>query len=246
MTHVAWSCDGKRLAAMEQKHATTFSGAHTDDVDYVSWNPTHPDLFATSSQKDRRIVFWDARQSRHTQQCSLKVSPVQTNYSPDGRSLLYTSAGHQLFFLTLGKEADEPKEQWHISPKDPHTLRVMDYPSLFLRDSFAAHVGDNLASGGHDSIVNVFDLTEWICVRTITACDHSINSLSFSYDGEYLAIANAGTYIDIRQAYLCNRVPALAASPTVGWHPSKYAIAYCGQTNSGRLAHHQSLLLVFL
>lgn len=26
---------------------------------------------------------------------------------------------------------------------------------------------------------------------------HSINALSFSHDGEYLAIANAGTYIDI-------------------------------------------------
>jgi len=38
-----------------------YSGGHVDDVDYVSWNPTHPDLFCTSSQKDRRIVFWDAR-----------------------------------------------------------------------------------------------------------------------------------------------------------------------------------------
>lgn len=46
---------------MEQKHATLFSGGHSDDVDYMSWNPTHPDLFCTSSQKDRRIVFWDAR-----------------------------------------------------------------------------------------------------------------------------------------------------------------------------------------
>jgi len=27
-----------------------------------------------------------------------------------------------------------------------------------------------------------------------------------------------------------HRVPALAPSPTVSWHPSKYVIAYCGQT----------------
>jgi THO complex subunit 3 len=27
-----------------------------------------------------------------------------------------------------------------------------------------------------------------------------------------------------------HRVPALASAPTVTWHPSKYAIAYCGQT----------------
>jgi hypothetical protein len=57
-------------------------------------------------------------ESRYLQQCPLKVSPVQTSYSPDGRALLYASAGHQLFFMTLGKEGDETKEQWHLSEKD--------------------------------------------------------------------------------------------------------------------------------
>lgn len=123
---------------MEYRAATSFTGGHTDDVDYVSWNPTHTELFCTSSQKDRRIVFWDARrklcvgaiyhyaafhtfhisESRNTQQITLKVSPVQTNYSPDGRSLLYTSAGHQLFFMTFGKENEGGKEQWTLSDKD--------------------------------------------------------------------------------------------------------------------------------
>jgi len=170
MTHVAWNCDGKKLAAvgidkitrvwapeksvstfatgdqftallwsilkMEMRAASNFSGGHSDDVDYISWNPTHPDLFCTSSQKDRRIVFWDARrmsgfdshkkkppidsrsESRYIQQCPVKISPVQTSYSPDGRSLLFASAGHQLFFMTLGKEGEETKEQWHVSDKD--------------------------------------------------------------------------------------------------------------------------------
>ena len=128
---------------MESRAATLFSGGHSDDADYVSWNPTHPELFCTSGQKDRRIVFWDARrmfkflfppaslpvllivissppppESRHIQQCQMKVSPVQTSYSPDGRSLLYASAGHQLFFMTLGKTGDETKEEWHPSERD--------------------------------------------------------------------------------------------------------------------------------
>lgn len=29
-----------------------------------------------------------------------------------------------------------------------------------------------------------------------------------------------------------HRVPALAPSPTVTWHPSKYVVAYCGQTKA--------------
>lgn len=46
---------------MEIRAASIYSGAHADDVDHVSWNPTHPELFISSSQKDRKIVFWDAR-----------------------------------------------------------------------------------------------------------------------------------------------------------------------------------------
>ena len=98
MKHVAWSVDGKKLAAvgvdkvarvwnpdksvrpsrytfekleltpflalqLDYRSAQIYSGGHSDDVDYISWNPTHPDLFCTSSSKDRRIVFWDARRA---------------------------------------------------------------------------------------------------------------------------------------------------------------------------------------
>jgi len=48
---------------MEIRAASMYSGAHADDVDHVSWNPTHPELFISSSQKDRKIVFWDARRA---------------------------------------------------------------------------------------------------------------------------------------------------------------------------------------
>ncbi|EMD40590.1 hypothetical protein CERSUDRAFT_62566 [Gelatoporia subvermispora B] len=281
MNHIAWSCDGKKLGAvgidkvvriwnpeksMELRQATMFSGGHSDDVDYIAWNPTHPDLFCTSSMKDRRIVFWDARQSRNVQTLQLKVAPSQLNYSPDGRTIVYTTSSKQMYILNYGKEGDEMKEQWHLSSSEPSlastatfnnagdglvlthqhepTIRVLEYPSLTVLHSTPAHVGGcvaaaldprgrYLASGGHDSIVNLFDVTDWICVRTITACDNAITALSFSHDGEFIAIANQGTYIDIcatETGMPLHRVPSLGPAPTVSWHPSKYIIAYCGQT----------------
>ncbi|KAI0082341.1 WD40 repeat-like protein [Panus rudis PR-1116 ss-1] len=282
MNHIAWSCDGQRLAAvgidkitriwwpeksMELRSATTFSGGHSDDVDYISWNPTHPDLFCTSSQKDRRIVFWDARQSRNVQQVSAKGAPVQTCYSPDGKTLLHTTTTRQMYYLTHGKQDNDPKEQWHyptdstgiaastamfnhagdgvvLTHASEHTIRVLSFPALTVIQSIPAHVGGcmaaaldprgrYLASGGNDSIVNLFDTSEWICTRTITVCDNAINALSFSYDGEFIAIANQGSYIDIcatETGIPLHRVPALGSSPTVQWHPSRYVIAYCGQT----------------
>ncbi|KAI0796976.1 WD40-repeat-containing domain protein [Abortiporus biennis] len=283
MNHIAWNCDGNRLGAvgidkvarlwwpdksMELRSATIFSGGHSDDVDYISFNPTHPDLFCTSSQKDRRIVFWDARQSRHVQLCQMKYSISQTCYSPDGRTLLFTTGGRQLYYMTYKKENEDAKEQWHLSDSNgipastatfnhvgdgvvithsaEHTIRVLSFPRLSVIHSTPAHVGGcmaaaldprgrYLASGGNDSIVNMFDLSDWICARTITACDNAITSLSFSYDGEYLAIANQGTYIDIcatETGLPLHRVPAMGSSPTVTWHPSRYVIAYCGQTKT--------------
>ena len=70
-----------------------------------------------------------------------------------------------------------------ISHHTEHTLRVIDYPSLTVRESPAAHVGGcvalaldprgrYLASGGLDSIINMFDLNDWICARTITICEY--------------------------------------------------------------------------
>ncbi|KAH9988415.1 WD40-repeat-containing domain protein [Russula vinacea] len=272
ITHIAWSCDGKKLAAvgidrmvrvfqpeksMETRSASLFSGAHSDEVDYVAWNPTHPELFCSSSQKDRRIVFWDARRP-----------PVQINYAPDGESLLYVSSGNQLFFMSHAKDPDDSAAQAQWSPMDrapltasaamfnhtgdsvilthmsEHAIRIVDVPSLALRENLAAHVGGcvaaaldprgrYLASGGYDSIVNLFDTSEWIAARTITVCEQAISDLSFSHDGEYLAIAGAGNYIDIcatETGVPLHRVPALASSPKVTWHPSNYVIAYCGQT----------------
>lgn len=76
----------------------------------------------------RLIILSISIESRHIQQISLKVSPVQINYAPDGKSLLYVSGGNQLFFMTYGQGTSEdatadgkpviPKEEWQISDRD--------------------------------------------------------------------------------------------------------------------------------
>ena len=57
-------------------------------------------------------------ESRHIQQCTLKVSPVQINYAPDGKSLLYVSSGNQLFFMSYGKDSDDSTASAQWSPMD--------------------------------------------------------------------------------------------------------------------------------
>ncbi|EIM87905.1 WD40 repeat-like protein [Stereum hirsutum FP-91666 SS1] len=282
MNHVAWSCDGKKLAAagmdkavriwqpdksLDTRGCSLYSISHSDDTDYVSWNPTHPELFCSSSSKERRIVFWDARQSKPTQIVNTRSAPIQTNYSPDGKHLVWVSVPNQLHFLSFAKpEGDDGKEQWghmttdtsltattamfnhvgdgliltHISE---YQVRIHDFPALTVQESLPAHVGGciaaaldprgkYMASGGYDTIVNIFDMDELICARTITACEHSVTALSFSHCGEYIAISNIGKYIDIcavETGAHMHRIKSVSSSPTVAWHPSRHAIAYCGQ-----------------
>ncbi|KAI0340896.1 WD40 repeat-like protein [Trametopsis cervina] len=284
MTSVAWNCDGKRLGAvgidklvrlwwpdksLEVRSASTYAGGHSEDVDHLSWNPTHPDLFCTSSQKDKRIVFWDARQSRHIQTLHLKHSPAQTVWSPTGKDLVCITTSRNVLFAQFGHTGEGPSQSWQaveregppmgattwvtfnhagdgmiVSVSSEHQIRLVDYQSLNVLLATAAHVGgcnttaldprgNYLATGGNDSIVNLFDTTEWLCARTITACDHVVNSISFSHDGEFIAIANSGNYIDIcatETGMPLHRVPSLGPAPVVQWHPSKHVIAYCGQS----------------
>ncbi|VDB89907.1 unnamed protein product [Peniophora sp. CBMAI 1063] len=291
MTHVDWSCDGKKLAAvgvdklvriwqpeksMDSRQNQILSGGHTEEIDYCSWNPTHPELLCTASGRDRRIVFWDARQTRPTQTLSLKFAPARTSYSPDGRVLLVVGTNNTVYIFGLRKN-DDGKEAWApyfdegkqpsnlfgstaifnhagdgiiLTHNNQHTIRVYDFPALKALENAAAHVsgcsaaaldprGHYLVSGGNDSIVNFFDTSEWICTRTIASCDHSVTCVSFSFDGEFIAIASQGSFIDIcatETGALLHRVPTLAHSPTVCWHPSKYQFAFCGQTKTPPMA----------
>lgn len=194
------------LQQLEFRSAQVYSGGHSDDVDYVSWNPTHPELFCTSSQKDRRIVFWDARRGllyRLSYTFSL-LSPLSQKVVLSNNALwksrLHTPSTLQmdgrfyssrplinwcswLMVRRLKKRKNNGKPKfcqikkiqfvrfyarrsvlyWYntqvgskaifnhsgdglvVAFHSEHTLRVIDYPSLEVKDSPAAHVGGCMA-----------------------------------------------------------------------------------------------------
>ena len=80
-----------------------------------------------------------------------------------------------------------------------------------------------------------------------------IRTLSFSYDGVYLATGSEDSAIDIVrppsplnfklsdiQAYVetgmeARRVPTTAATNSLAWHPGKHWLAYAGEDKDGSL-----------
>jgi THO complex subunit 3 len=62
-------------------------------------------------------------------------------------------------------------------------ITLAEYPSLSLLERIGSHVractsldfdprGRYLATGGEDALVNLYDTSEWMCIRTISSAEY--------------------------------------------------------------------------
>ncbi|KAI3554752.1 WD domain-containing protein [Colletotrichum abscissum] len=90
--------------------------------------------------------------------------------------------------------------------------------------------GRYLATGGSDSIISLWDTTDWICQRTITSMIGPVRSISFTFDGNFLVGgSDEGSGLDIRHAESGDHVHTFKTAgpcPVVAWAPTKYCLAY--------------------
>lgn len=91
-------------------------------------------------------------------------------------------------------------------------------------------IGRYLATGGTDSIINLWDTTDWICQRTLTEMVGPVRTISFTYDGSYIVGGSdegAGLEIShVETGESVHIVKTAGPCPVVQWHPTKYLLAY--------------------
>jgi len=96
----------------------------------VAWNPTHPELLCSSSSRDKRVAFYDARrascssddkipssncseiETRPTQVISLPRRPVSLQYSPDAKNIMVVDEEDRLMFIKHGNTGPEGQSEW--------------------------------------------------------------------------------------------------------------------------------------
>jgi THO complex subunit 3 len=87
-----------------------------------------------------------------------------------------------------------------------------------------------LASGGSDSIIALWDTTDWICQRTLIDMTGPVRSISFSCDGSYIVGgSDEGNGLEIAHTETGEYVYSVKSSnacPLVAWHPNRYSLAY--------------------
>ncbi|KAI1911729.1 hypothetical protein LOZ53_006179 [Ophidiomyces ophidiicola] len=128
------------------------------------------------------------------------------------------------------------------------TVQIVSYPSFTPLHTLNAHTAAclcvslsptarYLAVGGGDSLISLWDTTDWICKRTVTSTGGGgVRGISWSWDGRFIVgaceeVDCAGVGLEIFHAETGDSVFTIPTDgahvvPAVAWHPSRYLLAY--------------------
>ncbi|KAI9683496.1 MAG: hypothetical protein M1822_006036 [Bathelium mastoideum] len=132
------------------------------------------------------------------------------------------------------------------------TINVLDYPSFETLHSIRGHVaachsvaisptGANLATGGSDSLVLIWDTHDWMPKYSITDFVGTVRNISYSFDGSYVVGgSDEGSGLTVTHVESGDAVTTVATVGEkgvgcVGWHPNRYALAYTGDPSGLRI-----------
>lgn len=142
------------------------------------------------------------------------------------------------------------------------TVAICSYPDMVTLQTLHAHTSSctsialsptarHLAIGSSDSLVSIWDTTNWICQKTFAGMSISnnasnpetyggvasvisggIKSVGFSFDGAYvIGGSDEGDGIEIGHVdsgEYVHRAEAPKCNGLVAWHPNRYWVAWAG------------------
>ncbi|RKF76027.1 THO complex subunit 3 [Golovinomyces cichoracearum] len=162
------------------------------------------------------------------------ISSQQQNVQTNQISFCY---GGEKIFVTTGEgrvkilsfPEFEPVYYMSYDPTTPFTLN--GHTSSCITVDLQPSVRF-LATGGSDSIIALWDTTDWICQRTLADMTGPVRSISFSFDGSYIVGgSDEGAGLEIIHTETGEHVHSIKTPgghpcTIVSWHPSKYWLAY--------------------
>ncbi|EFR03703.1 THO complex subunit 3 [Nannizzia gypsea CBS 118893] len=153
--------------------------------------------------------------------------PVRTN------GIAFSHSFDASLFLTTGDGA--VKIESYPSFTSLHTLNAHTAACLCVS---LAPTARYLAVGGGDSLISLWDTTNWVCQRTVSSSGGgAVRGISWSWDGRFIVGACdeadcGGTGLEIFHAETGDSVYTIPTGnsnvgvPAVAWHPSRYCLAY--------------------
>ncbi|KAJ3325916.1 hypothetical protein HDV06_002301 [Boothiomyces sp. JEL0866] len=167
-----------------------------------------------------------------------------------------TEKGKSYIFKTIKNDYDILNQiSWNYAGDLFHVttgtgcVEILEFPSFQPAYNLEAHSsscttiafdprGRYFCTGGADAVAILWDLEYLLAIQTFSRSDTPIRSISFSHDGELLALSSEDSKIEIVHAEsgeLIHTIKTNASVPCVAWNPSKQLLAYSAN-ESGRNA----------
>lgn len=168
------------------------------------------------------------------------LSEPVSSHQQDGRTnqIAFTWKGNRIFATTgMGSTRILTYPDFNTAMRYDYPTRHGESDEFVLRGHTSSAVsvelsptGRWLATGGTDSMIALYDTQSWLCSRTITKTAGPVRSLSFTFDGSYIAGGSegeAGVHIShVETGEHVHTIKTAGNCPFVSWAPTKYCLAY--------------------
>ncbi|KAF3061853.1 THO complex subunit 3 [Daldinia childiae] len=191
----------------------------------LAWHP-RGECVIVGNKEDKLFVISPTQSTP----ISSHQQPVQTN------DIVFCWSGQRIFATTgdgktriLSFPDFEPAYQFDYKEGPDAEFKLTGHTSSCI--SVELHPYNRyLATGGTDSLISLWETTDWNCVRTATKMIGPVRSLSFSWDGLYIVGGSEeGSGLEIFNSetgdHLCT-YKTTTPSPVIAWSPNRYSLAY--------------------
>ncbi|KAG5912950.1 hypothetical protein E4U42_001679, partial [Claviceps africana] len=193
----------------------------------LAWAPNGETLIV--GNKSDTIFVLSPRQPTPlaTHQQDMQINQITFCYSgnkiflttSDGRIRILSYPDFEPVLTTPGEAEDEQGREFMLNGHTSSCLTAEVQPTARY-----------LATGGSDSIIALWDTTDWICQRTLTKMTGAVRSISFTFDGSYIVGgSDEGSGLEVSHVETGEHVHTFKTAgscPVVAWAPTRYCLAY--------------------
>ncbi|CZT01629.1 probable THO complex subunit 3 [Rhynchosporium agropyri] len=193
------------------------------DAFTLAWSPDGESLIVGS--KSDNLFVLSPTQSTPISSHQQSIQTNQITFCHSGKKIFLTTGDGRIKIFSYPEF--EPMFYSKSDPTNPFTLDGHTSSCMSIDMQPTARF---LATGGSDSIIALWDTTNWICQRTLIDMTGPVRSISFSFDGSFIVGGSEeGSGLEIAHTETGEYVHSIktaGACPVVAWHPSRYWLAY--------------------
>lgn len=158
--------------------------------------------------------------------------PLQTNqisFCWSGQRIFAATGDGRTRILSFPDFEPAYRVNHPVSEGETSEFRLAGHTSACLTAELSP-TGRILATGGSDSMIALWDTSDWICHKTVGKMTGPVRSISFSFDGSYVVGGSEdGVGIEVTHAESgehVHTIKTIGSCPVVAWAPNRYCLAY--------------------